>query len=402
MDAAAYSRPDWHASSLWMKAKDRLASPCVYSRRTRARGEGQVPGDLIDHIYESALIPETWPGTLERMNLLSGSHSNTLFVFSERFSPRGISTDTTSDLLEPFLQSDTWRASPSVRWTLDTRPGAFSSVDDYLSEEEVAGDAVWAPLAARGFGRRLATVIPLSSGEQATFVLARMRDNGPYRLGEIAALDRLRPHLNRATLIAARLGLERANAMTEALARIGLAAAVIGPSGRVIGSNALLDTLPTALQPTAFGGIRISDRTSSAQFANAMERIGSAAIGQAGMSIPVPADPNGAHPPLIIHLLPVRGAANDIFAGGHALMVVSALQRKAAPLPELLHGLFDLSPAEARLVGELAIGLTLQEITAARHISMATLRTQIRAVLTKTGVRRQSDLLQLLAQIPSG
>jgi DNA-binding CsgD family transcriptional regulator len=103
---------------------------------------------------------------------------------------------------------------------------------------------------------------------------------------------------------------------------------------------------------------------------------------------------------MIIHLLPVRGTVHDIFAGGQTLMVVSRLEHKAAPLPELLHGLFDLSPAEARLVGELATGLTLRDIIAVRNISMATLRTQVRAVLAKTGVRRLADLARLLAQIP--
>ena len=356
--------------------------------------------ELIDHIYESALIPEKWSAALERMNRVSKSRSNTLFVFSERFSPRGISTDMTSDLLESFLQSDAWRNSPSVRWTLDTRPAAFSSVDDVLSEEEVAADEVWAPLAARGFGQRLATVIPLSSGDQVTFVLARMRDEGRYGRKEIAALNGLRPHLGRATLIAARLGLERASAMTETLARLGLAAAVIGPSGRVIGSNALLDELHNILPSTAFGGIAVRDYAGNIQLRNGLARISSNSTTSGGLSVPVPASTDGSNPPMIIHLLPVRGTVHDIFAGGQTLMVVSCLERKAAPLPELLHGLFDLSPAEARLVGELATGLTLRDITGVRNISMATLRTQVRAVLAKTGVRRLADLSRLLAQIP--
>ncbi len=359
-----------------------------------------MPDDLIDRIYEAALIPEVWPSALERMSRLSGSASGTLFVFSERFSPRGVSTDMTRDLLESFLQSDAWRSSPSVRWTLGTRPTAFSSVDDHLSPAEATADEVWTPLVARGFGRRLATVIPLSSGEQATFVLARMGDKGRYRPHEVAALNRLRPHLNRATLIAARLGLERANAMAETLARIGLAAAVIDSSGRVVGSNTLLETLPAVLRPTAFGGIRVGDRENDAQFGSAVRLIGSGRAARTGLSIPIPAANDGSHPPLIIHLLPVRGAMHDIFAGGHALMAVSVLQRKAAPPPEMLHGLFDLSPAEARLVGELSTGMTLREITAARNVSMATLRTQVRAVLAKTGVPRLADLSQLLAQIP--
>ena len=355
---------------------------------------------LIDHIYESALIPEKWSGALNEMNRISNSRSNSLFVFSDRFSPRGISTDMTTDLLEAFLQSDAWRMSPSVRWTLDTRPGAFSSVDDVLSAEQTAADEVWAPLAARGFGQRLATVIPLTGGDQVTFVLARMLDQGRYRPDEVAALDGLRPHLHRAMFISARLGLERASAMTETLARLGLAAAVVDPNGRVIGSNALLDALHDVLAPTALGRLAIRNRARNLIFREGLERIGNQDAPPGGLSIPVPAADDGSHPPLLIHLLPVRGAAQDIFAGGQALMVVSLLERKAAPLPELLNGLFDLSPAEARLVGELAMGMTPKDITAAREVSMPTVRSQVRSILAKTGVPRMADLAQLLAQIP--
>lgn len=362
----------------------------------------ELSEDLVDHIYESALIPERWTGALEGMNRISNSSSNSLFVFSDRFSPRGISTDMTSDLIEPFLQSDAWRMSPSVRWTLGTRPSAFSSVDDVMSAEEAAADEVWAPLAARGFGQRLATVIPLHSGDQATFVLARMRDQGRYHPRDVAALDSLRPHLHRAMFIAARLGLERAQAMTETLARLGLAAAVIDPTGRVVGSNSFLDSLHAILMPTAHGRIAMRDRSRNSLLRQGLEQIRARNTSEPGLSIPVPAARDGSHPPLLIHLLPVRGAAQDIFAGGQALMVVSLLRRKAAPLPELLNGLFDLSPAEARLVGELASGMTPRDITTARGVSMATLRAQIRAVLAKTGMPRIADLSQLLAQIPNG
>lgn len=71
-------------------------------------------------------------------------------------------------------------------------------------------------------------------------------------------------------------------------------------------------------------------------------------------------------------------------------------------MPELLDGLFNLSPAEARLVAELATGMTPRDITMARGVSMATLRSQVRSVIAKTGVSRMSDLSQLLAQIPFG
>lgn len=92
---------------------------------------------------------------------------------------------------------------------------------------------------------------------------------------------------------------------------------------------------------------------------------------------------------------------SNVEVGGQALVVISSLSRKATPMPGLLQRLFDLTAAEARLVVELATGMMLRDITEARHVSMATLRTQMRAVLAKTGMPRFTDLSHLLARIPS-
>ena len=354
-----------------------------------------MKAEPIDLLYEAALIPERWSDVLEAVGTISGSQSNSLFVFSPRFAPRGISTNMTSDLIADFLNSDEWRTSPSVRWTLDTRPAAFTSVDHYLSPEVSAADKVWMPLAERGFGQRLASVVPIPSGESVVFVLARLKRTGAYRMREVAALDALRPHLARAGLVASRLGLERARAMVETLERIGLAAAVIAPSGKVIAANLLLEEMSDLFVATAFGGIALADRARNVEFQEAVSRV--AETYGSAHSIAMPG--NDAHAPAILHLLPVRGQAQDIFGGGHILMIVSTLSRKAAPQPELLYGLFDLSPAEARLVGALMTGATLREISALHRRSIATLRTQMRSILAKTGVRRQAELTQLLATL---
>lgn len=352
--------------------------------------------DLADRIYEAAIIPEHWVETLEGIGSLSDSASSTLFVFSDSGPPRGVSTAMTRHQLDEFVRSDVWKDSPSVRWTLDTRPDRFLSVDDYLTEDQVASDQAWAPLAAMGFGRRIASVVQAPGGEQVALVLARMKSLGNYTPAEVAALDALRPHLARAGLIAARLGLDRARSMVSALEQLGLAAAVVDWAARVVASNALLEELPKVLIPTAFGGLAIHDRVANEGFRAVLARPVSSAKGGAA-SIPVGG--NGEAPPMMVHLLPICGDARDIFTGGQCLMVAIKIQRKGPPQPELLNGLFDLTPAEARLVCELAIGGTLPEIAARIGLSVHTVRVQLRAVAAKTGTHRQTELLQLVSAL---
>jgi len=58
---------------------------------------------------------------------------------------------------------------------------------------------------------------------------------------------------------------------------------------------------------------------------------------------------------------------------------------------------YRLSPAEGRVLARLAAGLVPKEVASELQLSMATVRTHIRALFDKTGCRRQSELMRLVA-----
>jgi DNA-binding CsgD family transcriptional regulator len=66
----------------------------------------------------------------------------------------------------------------------------------------------------------------------------------------------------------------------------------------------------------------------------------------------------------------------------------------------LLQELFGLSPAEARVAGLLANGLTLKQIAHEQGTQHETVRKQLRAVYQKTGTHRQAELVRLLLHLP--
>jgi DNA-binding CsgD family transcriptional regulator len=61
---------------------------------------------------------------------------------------------------------------------------------------------------------------------------------------------------------------------------------------------------------------------------------------------------------------------------------------------------YSLTPAEAALAKGLAEDRALDEIAAARGVTKETIRTQLKSLFLKTGVRRQIDLLKLIIQMP--
>jgi DNA-binding CsgD family transcriptional regulator len=97
-----------------------------------------------------------------------------------------------------------------------------------------------------------------------------------------------------------------------------------------------------------------------------------------------------------LHLLPVRRHARDIFSGAAHIFVVTSVTNPKAPAAHILHGLFDLSPAEARVAQKIVEGSSIEDIAAANNLSRETIRSQLKSVLTKTGTSRQAELVGLL------
>ena len=206
-------------------------------------------------------------------------------------------------------------------------------------------------------------------------------------------LNDLRPHLARSGLLASRLGLERARTMVATLAAIGLPAAVLSVSGRVVAVNHLLENMASLFKAAAHGKLAIAEAAANKLLQQAIadhDRRQSSVC-----SIPVPA--NDDRGPIVIHLLPVKGAAQDVFSEGEILIAATAVSLNTEmPSLSLLHGLFDLSPAEARLAATLAAGHPLKTAAAHQNIQFSTARSYLDNIFRKTGTRQQSQLVALL------
>ena len=154
-----------------------------------------------------------------------------------------------------------------------TQPASFVRVDDFMTSEEINRDPVRKSASAFGVGSHVCTSIAMPSGELVLFVFQRWLRDGIYDQAAIDRLDELRPHLARAGLIAGRLGLERARTTVSALEEIGLPAAVMAGSGRVLTANSLLETMTGVFLPLAHGGMALAHKSANALFQQAIARI---------------------------------------------------------------------------------------------------------------------------------
>ena len=99
---------------------------------------------------------------------------------------------------------------------------------------------------------------------------------------------------------------------------------------------------------------------------------------------------------LVAPLVPDATAPEE----GLALLLLHDTDGAPPPAAEFMRTAFGATPAEARLADALAAGDTAEEFATVAKVSMNTVRTQIRGLLTKAGLNRQADLLRLLARLP--
>jgi DNA-binding CsgD family transcriptional regulator len=204
----------------------------------------------------------------------------------------------------------------------------------------------------------------------------------------------MRPHLARAGLIAARLGLERAQSTVSALHQIGLPAAVMTISGRVLSTNALFEAMPATFLPSSHGGLAINDAEANRLFQNTVNSVKGASEPLV-RSIPIAAREHRSA--VVVHVLPLRRSAHDIFSGGDLLIVATTVRANAsAPSPSILMGLFDLTPSEVKLAVALSTGGTVQQAAIDASIQLTTARTYLDRIFRKTGTHQQSQLVALL------
>lgn len=354
---------------------------------------------LVDQIYEAAALPELWPDVLTKIAKAAGAWGAALFVMERPQSMNFVSTENYRSCIEQFVTFADQANNPRPQRALERKHAGFLSDLDLCTIEELQADPIYTRmLYPSGISWTAGTVIPVPSGDLMIFDIVKSSKQSPFEKAEIAALDRLRPDLARAALLSARLGLQRARSTVKILDAVGLPAALLNDSGRVLAENPLFKQVMGPLEIGANDKFRFKERSRDQLFQSALSDLNNGKS-KSIKSIPVMATDETAA--LILHVLPVRRGAHDVFNSASALLIATPVLAPAAPLTELLHGLFDLSASEARVARSLVGGMTVTQIAAQLGSARETVRTQLKSVMAKTGTSRQAELVGLLASTTS-
>nr|WP_249803763.1 LuxR C-terminal-related transcriptional regulator [Bradyrhizobium zhengyangense] len=353
---------------------------------------------MIDRIYEASVIPSLWVDVLDRISAVARCDGGILIAADPSKNVHAVSSKCLSPMLRAFVEEGWMHQNIRAARLAPLNYSGFVVDLDIVTPEEAETDPLYVNcLRKHGGGVGTGTVIPAPTGDLIIFNIERSYRRGFVDRSVLTELDALRPHLARSALLSVRLGLERARAMTDAMERLNLPAAVLTADGRALSTNALLDRMEHRFISGAGGRLLISHRPANDLLKAALANTEGRVSVPHTYSIPIPALDDLE--PCVAHLVPIRRQARDIFSGAAHLLVVTSITTPSAPPAHILHGLFDLTPAEAKVAQNLFEGRTVEEIATAHSLSRETIRKQLKAVLTKTGTNRQSELVGLLSGV---
>lgn len=352
--------------------------------------------DAVGMVYEAAALPELWPKVIERLAEIAGCAGGLLFTHAG-----GETNWVTDDHFRPSFQrfmDQGWMLRNARMAGLLAHGGTgFVSDHDLFTDEELAKTALYRDfLVPEGFGWGAATHVKAASGENIIFTLERRYDQGPVSRREIEVLDGIRPHLARATVLAAKLRLQKAEASLASFETVGAPAALIGKGAVLLAANPGFDGLLGQVVTRSQGRIALADGQANALVQKALTEIAVDRLADR-RSIAVPSCDDS--PAFILHIMPIRRQAHDIFSRAEAMLVVTTADRSLQVGLSLLSELYDLTRTEASIANGLLEGLSIDEIANSRGVGRETVRSQVKKVLGKTGCRSQADFIRRLAPL---
>ncbi|MGY3133808.1 DNA-binding CsgD family transcriptional regulator [Bradyrhizobium sp. USDA 4501] len=353
----------------------------------------QITEQLIDDIYEAAVVPDKWQDVFDQIGRPIKSIGGILFTANRQFSGY-VASPVLRQMYEDFIADGYAALNPRSQRAISRNYPGFVGDYDLFSPDEMDNDPAYSYLRRKGVGWCAGTVVQAPSGDVAIFSWERRFSDGPVSAEAISALGPLRSHLARASVLSGRLGLERAKAAAEVLGLIGLPCAILSRSNRISAANKLFDALiPNVVQDRP-SRVALVDRRADTLLNASLLQL-SCHVSGTLRSIAVAATEEMSA--LIVHVVPVRGAANDVFSLASCVLIVTHVSQPAIVSPDVIQGLFDLTPAEARVARGIAAGDTIEGLAIKSGVTVGTIRQQLKSVFGKTGVSRQAELVGILA-----
>jgi DNA-binding CsgD family transcriptional regulator len=238
--------------------------------------------------------------------------------------------------------------------------------------------------------------------------LHRTPEQGPFDDNDLSFFERVKPHLERAAQIQNRIneieGASRAaNAVLDQLT-FGILTA--DKNGRIVSTNLIgQEVLASGDGLVARGGrLTVTHEDMACRLVEALRSATEPRDGTARRGVTLLIERPSGKAPFRLLIAPLPESGNNLLEaakGATALILITDPERIATVPGDHLRSIFRLTKGEAQVALGIVAGKTADEIAEERGVSVGTVRTQLKALLQKTGTDRQAELVRLLLTIPT-
>jgi DNA-binding CsgD family transcriptional regulator len=358
--------------------------------------------------YDAALSPEGWPEALAAIThafngVAAHIHAHDIKTASVPFVHLHAIPDDMMDRFYAHFASVDPRIAAATRLSPCQRLDEIREITEpVMDQHEFYQDFL------RPYGMRYCLAAPLlNTGRIITAVcIQRSPAAGPPDEDECREFGHLVWHLQRATFLQLRLASHerRERSFLDTLNYVSGAVFIVDRRRRPLAMNTKAESLLADADGLASGrdGLRtalIAETTVLHRLVRqAFDHPGGVLEGGGTFRVSRPSgrrDLLGRVCPLGTRVAEINSEAAPV-----AAVFVTDPDEAVYPPIEALARLFDLTPAEARLVASLARGVSPERAAEELGVTVATVRKQLRRIFAKTGTTRQSELTRLLARLP--
>ena len=359
---------------------------------------------LIEAFHAAALDGRGWEAALQSLAEATGSRSAQLTSIDSSISVV-FNMMTNIDPAAAKLFAANAAIDPRVRIAGAAPLLEVFTESDFVTPDESQGESFCREL-ARVFDVPFICMTNLESQDGVVFNLAvaRSQREGPITPEQRAVFSMLAPHVRAA--VRTRIALERngSEAVAGAMEALGVPAFMCDYRGLVEtltqSAKVLLDS-QRGLQLNE-GRLHASHPDNARALNDALD---AAAARYVMIGRPVqrtviirPAGGEGACP-VVLDVFTMPSRQFNVRFMPRVLVVARGVRAVQGGRAAILQAMYALTQAESEIAQNLAEGRTAELIARSRGVSMATVRTQIKAILSKVGVSRQVELTARLNEL---
>ncbi len=369
---------------------DRLARP----HDTPLASDGGL-ADILAALYASLLEPAPWRSFLDRLASFAKADFVTLILTPRRGDRPGLVVTPGADpAVEENYVRDLFAGDPFT----GLPEGRVMHLRDFVRTGQQRRNVAYFEFLRQTSSNE---VIGLEISEEDALQLRLRYTRGagaaPFDAADMARMEALVPHLRIALRLFDRLavGETEQRIYAGAVERMAVGVVMLDRAGKVVRLNPLASAILAQADGIALKGSRLvlEDAVGARQLQAVLAREPDAAPHTLRI-----VRPSGTGDLCLV--IGEAEAPEHVSARGGPAKVLFLSDPGRAPSPSIdgIRELLGLTQGEAAIAADVAAGLTLADSAARLGISPNTARAHLRAIFSKTGVKRQSQLMHLIHQ----